>query len=161
MDENGVYNKIIQLLNEHRVHFTIHEHEATRTVTDAEEKLPFPKEHFLKTVVFKIKDSFWILVALKGQDSVDYQKLASAFGVSRHKIMRPPPEEIEDELGYEIGGVCPIAVRDDIQVIFDRGATSLGTVYCGSGRNDRTLEIRLQYLLQVTQAQVFPLVREK
>jgi Cys-tRNA(Pro)/Cys-tRNA(Cys) deacylase len=161
MDSNSAYDKIIRLLNERGIHFTIHEHEAIKTVFDAEEKLPFPKERFLKTLVFKFKDSGWLLVALKGLDRIDYRKLAYALNVDRHKLIQPSPEEVEGVLGYEIGGVCPIAVRDDIQVIFDRGATSLGTVYCGSGRNDRTLEIRLHDLLQVTQAQVFPLVREK
>jgi len=159
-DANGVYHTIIERLKEQEIAFSVHEHMAAVTVIDAEERLPFPKEAFLKTVVFKIKNGYWILAAVRGQDSVDYRKLAAAFGVKRGDVVRPLPEEVETSLGYEIGGICPIPVGKDIEVVFDCNTLSMDRVYCGSGRNDRTLEIKLQDLLKVTQGRVLPLIRE-
>lgn len=154
------YDKIISLLNESGINFRIHEHQVIRTITDVEEKLPFPKERLLKTVVFKIKNSFWILAAVKGEDRVDYRKLASSFGVSRNDLTCPSPEEVESTLGFEIGGVGPIPTNDGTKAVFDSSLLSLDIVYCGSGRNDRTLEIRLDDLLQASKARVIPLVRD-
>ena len=160
MSVNGVYDAIVGRLQEQHVAFTIHEHQAAVTVTDAEETLPFPRELFLKTVVFKMKNAGWILAAVRGQDSVDYRKLAAAFGMKRGDVTRPPAEDVETSLGYEIGGVCPIPVGKDIEVVFDSNVLIMDRVYCGSGRNDRTLEIKLHDLLQVTRGRVLPLIRE-
>ncbi len=153
------YDKIIRLLNDSGIKFVIHEHEVIRTITDIEEKLPFPKEHLLKTVVFQLKDSFWILAAIKGQDRVDYRKLASAFEVKRNNLKCPSPEEVESTLGFETGGVGPFPISDRIKVVFDSSLLDLDNVYCGVGRNDRTLEITLNDLLQVSKARVLPLVQ--
>ena len=160
MTSSNVYDSIIARLRANNVSFTIHEHEVARTVLDAETKLPFPKEQFLKTVVFKIKHSSWILAAVKGQDSVDYRKLAEAFDVKRADLVRPAPEEVEAALGMQIGGVGPIALNAETRVVVDSGAQSMDIVYCGVGRNDRTLEIRLADLIQVADARVLPIVRD-
>jgi Cys-tRNA(Pro)/Cys-tRNA(Cys) deacylase len=161
MDANSAFDTIITRLKEENISFTIHEHEATRTVNDAEENLPFPKESLLKTVVFKLKNAGWILAALKGQDSVDYRKLATACGAKRSDLIRPPAGEVETALGYEIGGVCPIPVSTGIAVVFDSEVITMDTVYCGSGRNDRTLEIKLRDLLRISGGQILPLAREQ
>jgi Cys-tRNA(Pro)/Cys-tRNA(Cys) deacylase len=156
----SAYDTIIARLKEEGISFTIHQHAATRTVNDAEENLPFPKESFLKTVVFKLKNAGWILAALKGQDSVDYRKLATACGTKRSDIIRPSAEEVETALGYEIGGVCPIPLSNSIAVVFDSEVVTMDTVYCGSGRNDRTLEIKLRDLLRISGEQVHSFARE-
>ena len=161
MDADSAYDNIIGRLKKEGISFTIHEHKATRTVNDAEENLPFPKESFLKTVVFKLKNADWILAALKGQDSVDYRKLATACGAKRGDIIRPPAEEVETALGYAIGGVCPIPVNNSIAVVFDSEVIAMDTVYCGSGRNDRTLEIKLRDLLRISGGRILPLAREQ
>jgi len=152
---------IIRRLQHSGVPFTIHSHEPARTVADAEARLPFPKEQFLKTVVFRLKAGGWILVALQGQDQVDYRRLADALGVKRGDLIRPPPEDVEAVLGYQIGGVGPIPPAADTRVLFDEAALPMATVYCGAGRNDRTLEIGLADLIRAVAGQVAPLARER
>jgi Cys-tRNA(Pro)/Cys-tRNA(Cys) deacylase len=157
----AAHTAIVRLLQHSGVPFTIHTHEVARTVADAEARLPFPKEQFLKTVVFRLKTGGWILVALQGQDQVDYRRLAAALGVKRGDLIRPPPEEIEAALGYQIGGVGPIPLGPDTGVLFDEAALQMATVYCGAGRNDRTLEIGLADLIRAVAGQVAPLARER
>jgi Cys-tRNA(Pro)/Cys-tRNA(Cys) deacylase len=155
------HTAIVQLLRAGGVPFTIHAHAVARTVADAEARLPFPKEQFLKTVVFRLKAGGWILVALQGQDQVDYRRLAAALGVRRGDLVRPPPEEVETALGYQIGGVSPIPLAADARVLFDEAALQMATVYCGAGRNDRTLEIGLTDLIRTVAGQVASLTRER
>lgn len=155
------YEKVIELLNQHHVEYTMHEHQVFHTVADMEEHLPFSKEFFLKTLAFKVKNSFWILAGTRGQDRVDYRKLAAAFGISRSHILRPSAEEVEEVLGFAEGGVCPIPTSDDVRVVIDEGLLGIDRVYCGGARNDRTLEIGLDDLMRVSQAQVLPIVRDE
>lgn len=156
-----VYNEIIRVLREKGVSFTVHEHGPVMTMQDVEEKLPFPKEKLLKTLVFKIRNSFWILAVIKGQDKVDYRKLASAFGVNRESLVRPSAEEVQSQLGFQIGGICPIPMNDSIKAVINNDILDMDVVYCGIGRNDRSLEIKLQDLLYVSNARVYSIAQEK
>ena len=153
--------QIVRLLGALDIAFHIHEHVVSRTVADAIEKLPFPVDRYLKTVVFRVKQGPWLLVACWGQDRVDYRKLAAACGVKREQIVRPAPEEVEATLGYEVGGIGPIPPDAGVQALVDAtAAATLDTVYCGVGRNDRTLEIAIADLVVAAQARVLPLVQE-
>jgi Cys-tRNA(Pro)/Cys-tRNA(Cys) deacylase len=74
-------------------------------------------------------------------------------------LVRLSPQEVESELGYQLGGVAPFAPNAQTQVLIDAGALGRQTVYCGTGRNDRTLEIAPRLLVGVTGAQVAPLAK--
>ena len=151
----------VRLLTGRGVRFRVHEHVVSRTVADAVALLPFPTDQYLKTVVFRVKGGEWVLAACRGQDRVDYRKLAAACGVRREQIVRPTPEEVKTTLGYEIGGICPIPPGQGVRTIVDAtAAATLDTVYCGVGRNDRTLEIGIADLIAAAGARVLPLVQE-
>ena len=145
-----IYNEIIDILDGKFISYKIHKHGEVLTMRDVEEKLPFPIDRLLKTLVFRIRDSSWILAVLKGRDRIDYRKLAQALNVRRQDIIRPSVEEIESKLGFQIGGICPIPTKHDIRVVFDKSILELDSVYCGVGRNDRSLEIRLADLLRAS-----------
>ena len=153
--------RIVGLLTGHGVRFRVHEHGAAPTVAEAAARLPFPAEQFLKTVAFRVKDGAWILAASRGQDRIDYRKLAAAAGVKRGELRQPGPGEVEAALGFPRGGVGPFPPDAETLVLVDERALELETVYCGIGRNDRTLEIGLRDLIRVVDARVLPLVQER
>ncbi len=156
-----VYDEVIRILREKGATFRIHEHEPVITMLDVEKKLPFPRERLLKTLVFRIRNSFWILAVIKGLDKVEYRKLATAFGVDRDDLVKPSTEEMKSELGFQMGGICPIPTRDSIKAIFDENVLNMDVVYCGVGRNDRSLEIGLQDLLRVSKAKIWPITHKQ
>jgi len=152
--------RIAALLAARGVPFRVHEHHVSRTVADALETLPFPPEQLLKTIVFRIKDGPWALAALKGLDRVDYKRLADALAVRRADLSRPDPAAVEAALGYAMGGVCPIPPDDTVRALVDaRAANDLNTVFCGIGRDDRTLEIAIADLIAVSGALVAPIAQ--
>ena len=155
-----VYDKISDLLTLRGIEFKIHLHETVRTIEDAKRIAPTLVPALLKTVAFKIKDSSWVLAAVRCQDRIDYRKLAAALNVNRRQLRTLSCEEIESELGYEVGGVGPIPVREDVKAIFDINLRNLGTIYCGSGRNTRTLELTFVDLLAASAGQVHSIARE-
>lgn len=154
-----VYEQLVQRLNEAGVTYRIHEHAPSVTVLDAETHLDFPVNQVLKTVAFRIKSAGWVLAALCGYSQVDYKKLAVACGVSRDKLMRLTPAAVENELGFELGGVCPLAMNAQTQVVIDSGALQHPLVFCGTGRRDRTLEIVPAELARIAGAQVAALAK--
>jgi Cys-tRNA(Pro)/Cys-tRNA(Cys) deacylase len=152
------HEQIRDTLQSHGVPFTFHTHAPLRTVQDYLGH--FPLEQMLKTVAFQVKDGPWVLVALRGADQVSYRRLADALGVRRAALAQPSAAEVEAALGVPPGGVSPIPPRPDVRVLFDQAALDLDTVYCGAGRPDRTLEIRLPDLLRVVQPQVAAVAQE-
>src|SRR6476469_2703891 len=155
MDAEQAYAAILRRLEAAGVPFTVHEHPPMRTVQDYVAG-GFPLARMVKTVVLGIKGDGWALVAVRGADRVDYRKLADALGVKRSLLFQPPPEQVEAELGYQIGGVCPIPAAPALRVVCDPAIRDLARIYCGSGRNDRTLELTPGALLQAVAPDIAP-----
>ncbi len=155
-----MHDAVIKRLDERQAQYTIHEHVASRTYADAVDKLPFPPERMLKTIAFRLKSGGWILAACRGQDGLDYKKLAAAFGVKREEVVRPSPDELKLGLGLEAGAVSPVALRDDVQVVIDTRVHREQTLFTGAGQSDRTLEITLDELVRVTSGRVLDIVKE-
>ena len=126
-----VYTKVIEMLKESGFPYTVHEHTPVTTVDEAHQKVPHLTHNLLKTVVFRIKDAHWILAAVTGNVRIHYKKLADAMGVKRKDLRSIAPEQVEADLGFEIGGVGPFPVREDIRVVFDQTLAPMDHVFCG------------------------------
>jgi Cys-tRNA(Pro)/Cys-tRNA(Cys) deacylase len=155
------YEAVVQLLTARGIAFTIHEHLPSYTVSDAEAYLYFPLERLLKTIAFRIRSGGYILAAVRGPDRIDYRKLAAACGTKRTDVFRLTPEEVANAFNVEIGSVSPLLLQDGVQILFDTKVPTGETVFCGIGRPDRTLEIRLADLVKITQGQIVPLTGER
>jgi Cys-tRNA(Pro)/Cys-tRNA(Cys) deacylase len=151
------YEAIIQLLAASNVPFTIHEHIPSYTFADAETYLHFPLARLLKTIAFRIRSGGYILAAVRGPDRIDYRKLAVAYGTKRTEVFRLTPEEVVQVFGVEVGSVSPILMQDGVRILFDTKVPTCETVFCGVGRPDRTLEIQLADLIQITKGQILSL----
>lgn len=153
------YDQITATLAGSGVAYRIHEHAPSITIQDAETYLDFPVEQLMKTIAFRVKNRGWVLAAVCGYAQIDYKRLAAAAGVSRDKLMRLEADEVQAELGYALGGVAPFAPNPQTQVLIDSGALGWQVIFCGTGRNDRTLEIDPRLLIQVAGAQVAGLAK--
>jgi Cys-tRNA(Pro)/Cys-tRNA(Cys) deacylase len=156
-----MYDQLLTLLQSAGVAFTIHTHIPSFTFADAKAGLDFPLERLIKTIAFRHKSGRLVLAALRGQDRVDYRKLAAGMGVKRADVIRMTPEEVLAAYGVEVGSVGPLTLRPDAEVLFDAGIPGDETVFCGIGRPDRTLEIGLGDLVRLTRGRVLPLAAEE
>jgi Cys-tRNA(Pro)/Cys-tRNA(Cys) deacylase len=152
--------RIVERLTARGVPFTIHEHVPARTVADALERLPFSPDAYLKTVAFRLKAGGWVLAALRGADRVDYRGLAAALGVGRRDLHQMTPDEVAADLAYPLGGVGPVPPNERTRTVFDALAVEqLDTVYCGAGREDRTLEAQIADLVAACDGLVAPIAQ--
>jgi Cys-tRNA(Pro)/Cys-tRNA(Cys) deacylase len=150
---------ILAKLTASGVPFTIHDHEVSRSYAEGVERLPFPPELLLKTVVFKVAGEGWALATLHGGDRVDFRALADALGVKRAGLRQASAEEIMETLGVEIGGVSPIPTVAGLALVFDQRCAAFDAIYCGTGLASQTLEIRPSDLLALTGAALAPISR--
>lgn len=154
------YDRIIALLDAAAVPYKIHEHEAIRTVDEVEERLPHLAPIMVKTIAFSLKDGRIVLVAIHGQDRIDYRKIAKAVSTNRRNVRSMSPEEVLAELGYEVGSVGPFALQDNVLILIDEHVAQMPTFNCGSGKTTATLELSFAGLQRVTGGQVLSLAKD-
>ncbi|HTZ39066.1 MAG TPA: YbaK/EbsC family protein [Syntrophales bacterium] len=150
-----VFRRLVAILSRGNVPFVVHQHEPTRTIEEAERNLSFAVERIVKTVAFRARGGGIILAALRGTRRVDYPRLAALIGVTRRDISSLSPMEVKETIGVEPGSVSPLMPVDSAILIIDRDVLSIApTLYCGSGRPDRTLEMAPEDLARLTGARI-------
>lgn len=160
VEDDAAFRKVMGLLAASGASYRIHEHPPVCTVAEAHARVPHLTHHLIKTIVFKIKQGKWILAAVDKDDRVDYKRLADALGVKRTALRSIPPERVPRELGFQVGGIGPFPISEEIQVIADQGLVAMGTILCGGGLNTRTVEIDIQALITLAGAVTAPIVKE-
>jgi len=68
--------------------------------------------------------------------------------------------EVQEELGYVVGGVAPFAPNAQTVVMLDESILRHKTIFCGTGSTDRTLEIAPADLVAASNAEVAPIARK-
>lgn len=131
----------LALLDRAGAKYRTHEHAPLVSAEDFRAHSPFPPAAMVKTLVFRTPDGGYALAALKAFDKLDYKKLADALGIRRADLRAAETDEITRDLGFEIGGVCPLSDRANAQILIDPGVETLATVFCGTGLNTLSLEI--------------------
>lgn len=145
-------------LRERQVPHRVHAHMPIGGYESAKALLPFDPAAMVKGLAFRLPDGACAIVALQAADRADYRKIADALGVRRADLQLASAEDIAAQLGMVPGGVAPVPVGG-ARLLVDRAVAELGTVFCGSGRNDATLEIDAHALLRATQATPADLVK--
>jgi Cys-tRNA(Pro)/Cys-tRNA(Cys) deacylase len=155
-----LYEKIVALLTENGVAFDILHHEVIRTAVDAERAVPGLVDHLVKTVAFQVKEGAYVLAGVPARARIDYKLLADLLGVNRRLLRSLSPEQVEAELGFEVGGVGPFPVVDKMHIYFDTALADAGLIYCGSGRNTRTVAMQFADLLAVSGGELVAITKE-
>ncbi len=156
------FRRIVKIVAKSGAPSTLHAHEETRTVEDAERNLSFDVARIVKTVAFRTRSGEIVLAAVRGIRRVDYARLAALVGVNRRDLAPLSPTEVEELLGVEPGSVSPFPLRDNALMFIDKDVlTILPTLYCGAGRSDRTLEIAPDDLVRLSGGRIGAFSREK
>lgn len=130
--------------------FTLHEHEPARTFEESVARLPFPPGAMVKTLALETGGEL-VLAALLAADRVHFGKLARALGVGRATLNAVSAAALEVELGFEVGAVSLLTDFPSACLVDER-VLALGTVFTGSGRADRTIEVAAADLVRVSGA---------
>ena len=110
---------------------------SSATVELAAQALGVAPQRIAKTLSFKL-DERTILVVAAGDAKVDNGKYKAAFG-GKAKMLTP--EEAVERVGHAVGGVCPFAVNDGVEVYLDESLRRFDTVYPAAGSSNSAIEL--------------------
>jgi Cys-tRNA(Pro) deacylase len=122
---------------------------STETVELAAQALGVEPELIAKTLAFKLRDK-GVLVVTKGDARIDNHKFKNRFGV-RAKMMSPG--EVLEKTGHPVGGVCPFALKEELEICLDESLRPFEKVYPAAGSKNSCIEIAPEELYRITGAQ--------
>ncbi|MCI6956867.1 MAG: YbaK/EbsC family protein [Candidatus Faecousia sp.] len=95
-----------------------------------------------KTLSFCV-DGAPILVVMSGDEKVDNAKYKARFGRKATMLFR---DDAEPLIGHAVGGVCPFAVKEGVQVYLDESLRRFDTVFPACGSSNSAIELSIEEL---------------
>ena len=112
---------------------------SSATVELAAKALKTDGARIAKTLSFKLGEEA-ILIVCAGDAKIDNQKYKARF-YAKAKMLTP--DEVPQLIGHSVGGVCPFAINEGIDVYLDESLKRFDVVYpaCGSSNSAIGLSI--------------------
>ena len=115
---------------------------SSATVELAAQALGCEGKRIVKTLSFKIGDKA-ILICAAGDAKVDNAKYKARFGVKAKMLTH---EEAASMIGHAVGGVCPFAVKEGVEVYLDASIRRFETVFPAAGSSNSAIELTIPEL---------------
>ena len=115
---------------------------SSATVELAAAALHCEPQRIAKTLSFMVEDHV-VLVVAAGDAKIDNHKYKTQFGTKAKMLS---PEEVETLVGHAVGGVCPFAVNDGVDVYLDVSLKRFETVFPACGSSNSAIELTIPEL---------------
>lgn len=115
---------------------------SSATVELAAEALHCEPRRIAKTLSFLV-EGHAVLIVAAGDAKIDNPKYKAAFG---KKAKMLSVEEVEALVGHAVGGVCPFAVNEGVEVYLDVSLKRFETVFPACGSASSAIELTIPEL---------------
>ncbi len=115
---------------------------SSATVELAAAALHCAPQRIAKTLSF-MADGHVVLVVTAGDAKIDNAKYKAQF---HKKAKMLSPEEAETLVGHAVGGVCPFAVNEGVEVYLDESLKRFETVFPACGSSNSAIELTIPEL---------------
>ena len=115
---------------------------STATVELAARAVGVEPARIAKSLSFKL-DERTVLVVAAGDVKVDNVKYKTTFG-SKAKMLTA--DEAVERIGHAVGGVCPFAVNEGVEVYLDQSMRRFETMFPAAGSSNSCIELTLPEL---------------
>ncbi len=115
---------------------------SSATVELAAAALQCEPQRIAKTLSFMV-DGHAMLVVAAGDVKIDNPKYKAQFGTKAKMLS---PEEAEMLVGHAVGGVCPFAVNEGVDVYLDISLKRFETVFPACGSSNSAIELTIPEL---------------
>ncbi|SOC37514.1 YbaK/EbsC family protein [Ureibacillus acetophenoni] len=123
--------------------------ESSATVEQAANALNVIPARIAKTLSFKDKEGNAFLVVTAGDAKIDNRKFRDQFEVKAKMLSA---DEVVEQTGHIIGGVCPFGLANDLPVYLDVSLKRFSTVYPACGSINSAIELTCDELMQYSGA---------
>lgn len=115
---------------------------SSATVELAAAALHCEPQRIAKTLSFMV-DGQAMLVVAAGDAKIDNSKYKAQFGTKARMLS---PEEVEELVGHAVGGVCPFAVNEGVNVYLDISLKRFETIFPACGSSNSAIELTIPEL---------------
>lgn len=115
---------------------------SSATVALAAEALGCEEARIAKTLSFHVGDKVVLIVAA-GDVKIDNSKFKAQFSTKAKMLSY---EEAEPLIGHAVGGVCPFAVNEGVEVYLDVSMKRFETVFPACGSSNSAIELTMDEL---------------
>ena len=119
----------------------------TSTVETAAAALGVEPAMIAKSILFKNKRDYALFVCA-GDVRVNPKVAKKVMG---GQVRMARPEEVEAVTGFSVGGVCPFALRQPVDIYLDTSMRRFPLVYAASGDDSSEVPVTFDQLQQMTQ----------
>ena len=117
---------------------------SSATVELAAQALGCEGKRIVKTLSFGVNGRA-ILICAAGDAKVDNAKYKARFGVKAKMLTH---EEAASMIGHAVGGVCPFAVNEGVEVYLDESIKRFRTVFPAAGSSNSAIELTIAEMEQ-------------
>ena len=132
--------------------------ETARSAAEAAAALGVGVEAIVKTLIFDLEageGASPVAVLVSGDLQCDTSAIPAALGVpgapgTGGKVVRPDADRVKAVTGYSIGGVSPVGLPDDVEVLVDAALARSETVWAAAGHTHLVFGCTFAELLEIT-----------
>ncbi|MDF2505937.1 YbaK/EbsC family protein [Clostridium sp.] len=122
--------------------------ESGATVDLASKTIGVQPEFIAKTLAFKVKERN-VLIVTRGNAKVNNKKFKEYFKIKAKMLSF---DEVEEEIGHPVGGVCPFGVKDNVEIFIDESLRDFEYIYPAAGSKTTALKIAPNKIEELTNA---------
>lgn len=122
---------------------------SSATVEQAAETIGVIPARIAKTMAFRGEDEKAILIVAAGDAKIDNKKFRQTFGFKARMLT---PDEVLEQTGHAIGGVCPFGLANNLDVYLDVSMKRFETVFPACGSTNSAIELTIEELAQYSYA---------
>lgn len=115
---------------------------SSATVELAAAALNCQPERIAKSLSFIVKDKPVIIVTA-GDVKIDNKKFKNIFETKARMIDK---DKVGDLIGHDVGGVCPFAINEGVDVYLDESLKRFTTVFPACGSSNSAIELSIEEL---------------
>jgi len=144
-----INEKVKQYLIDNNLGDRLTEHtETIDTVEHAAQRIGCSESEIAKTLSFVVDDKP-VVVVMAGDVRVNSSKFKAKFHTKPHMV---PRDAVEEEIGFQPGGVCPFAVNENVPVWLDVSLKRFDYVHPAGGNEFTSVKITPAELEAVSQS---------
>ena len=115
---------------------------SSATVKEAAEAIGCREADIAKTMSFLVEDQP-IVIVVAGDRKIDNSKYKQEF---HKKAKMVPFDQVDEIIGHEVGGVCPFAVKENVEVYLDESLKEFEFVYPACGSHNSAIKLTIPQL---------------
>jgi len=156
MIENFLNNEPVKRVKDYLIKFNSNLkilvlNSTARTAIDAANSLKCEVGAIVKSLLFKVDDSFLICL-VAGDKRCSLNKLKKILNMKNVRMANA--DEVKKNTGFSIGGVSPVAHKMKLNVLIDKSLSRFENVYAAAGHPNCVFKIKYIELIDISNGSV-------